>query len=201
VWIKICGITSAAARDAALEQGVDAIGFVFAESVRRLAPLEAARLAEGARGRCACVAVMRHPSQALLDEVLEVVRPDVLQSDAADLAQLRLPAALTCLPVWRAPPATTEALPARLLFEGARSGSGVRSDWPAAARLVARTELVLAGGLDATNVGAAIAAVRPFGVDVSSGVEATPGVKSPAAIAAFVHSVRAAARALREEHT
>jgi phosphoribosylanthranilate isomerase len=201
MWIKICGITSAAARDAALEQGVDAVGFVFAASVRRLQPPEAAQLAAAVRGRCACVAVMRHPSQALLDEVLSLVRPDLLQSDAVDLLRLRLPATLALLPVLRAAPAAAEPLPARVLFEGPHSGSGQPGDWPAAARLARRTELVLAGGLNAGNVGAAIAAVRPFGVDVSSGVETTPGVKSPAAIAAFVHSARAAARTLSEEHT
>jgi len=200
MWIKICGITSAEARDAALEQRVDAVGFVFAASARRLEPNVAAQLAAGVRGRCACVAVMRHPSQALLDEVLALVRPDLLQSDAADLLHLKLPATLACLPVLRALPAAGEPLPARVLFEGAQSGSGQPSDWPAAATLARRTDLVLAGGLNAGNVGAAIAAVRPFGVDVSSGVETTPGVKSPAAIAAFVHSARAAARALSEEN-
>ena len=85
-------------------------------------------------------------------------------------------------------------LPPRLLFEGARSGTGRTADWSAAQALARRTQLVLAGGLNAGNVAAAIAAVRPFGVDVSSGVEEAPGVKSPAAIADFVQAVRAAAR-------
>ena len=123
-------------------------------------------------------------------------RPDVLQSDAADLATLRLPQTLALLPVLRGAPAASVPLPPRLLFEGARSGSGRTADWGAAQALAQRTQLVLAGGLTPGNVGEAIAAVRPFGVDVSSGVEERPGLKSPAAIGDFVQAVRAAARAM-----
>ena len=83
-------------------------------------------------------------------------------------------------------------LPERLLFEGPASGSGELSDWQAARALATRTALVLAGGLDAANVASAIAAVQPFGVDVSSGVEERPGLKSAAAIVKFVAAVRAA---------
>jgi phosphoribosylanthranilate isomerase len=195
MWIKICGLTSAEAVTAALEHAVDALGFVFAESVRRVTPAQAAQLSQRARGRAPCVAVMRQPSQRLLDEVLAVFRPDVLQSDAADLAALRLPQTLALLPVLRGAPAASVPLPPRLLFEGARSGSGRTADWDAAQALAQRTQLVLAGGLTPGNVGEAIATVRPFGVDVSSGVEGRPGVKSPAAIGDFVQAVRAAARA------
>jgi phosphoribosylanthranilate isomerase len=191
MWIKICGMTSAAAVAAALAAGVDALGFVFAESVRQLTPQAAARLAARARGRACCVAVMRHPSQRALDDILSVFQPDLLQTDAADFAALRLPAALGRLPVVRAgeAPAT---LPPRLLFEGPASGAGRLVDWRAAGALARRTELVLAGGLSAANVARAIAAVQPFGVDVSSGVEERPGVKSPDAIAEFVTAARAA---------
>jgi phosphoribosylanthranilate isomerase len=86
-------------------------------------------------------------------------------------------------------------LPAWMLFEGPLSGVGMRSDWSAARELARRTQLVLAGGLTPGNVAAAIAAVEPFGVDTSSGVESRPGVKSPAAIAQFVTAARRAARA------
>jgi len=81
----------------------------------------------------------------------------------------------------------------RLLFEGPVSGVGSTSDWSAAAQLARTTQLVLAGGLNATNIADAIAAVRPFGVDVSSGVEASPGIKDPARIHEFVQRARAAA--------
>jgi len=190
MWIKICGMTTAAAVEAALEARVEAIGFVFARSVRQLAPERAAVLARPARGRVRCVAVTRHPTQASVDEIVRVFAPDILQSDAEDLAQLRLPAALEALPVLREGSAVP--LPGRILFEGPASGSGTVSDWGVAAALARRTQLVLAGGLNAVNVAAAIAQVQPFGVDVSSGVEERPGVKSPAAIVSFVEAVRGA---------
>jgi len=175
-----------------MEAQVDAIGFVFASSVRKLTPGVAATLARPARGRVRCVAVMQHPTQAAVDEVLRTFAPDLLQSDAGDFARLRLPAALETLAVVREGAELPVPLPARILFEGPASGRGRVSDWSLAAALASRTELVLAGGLSEANVAAAIAQVHPFGVDVSSGVEASPGVKSPAAIARFVAAVRAA---------
>jgi len=192
MWIKVCGMTTAEAVTAALDAGVDAIGFVFAESVRQVTPQTAAALARPARGRVRCVAVTRHPTQRAVAEILNVFRPDLLQTDAADIAALRLPATLERLPVVREGEAPPETLPRRLLFEGPASGQGQLSDWAAARSLAAHSELVLAGGLSATNVGAAIAAVQPFGVDVSSGVEERPGLKSPAHIVSFVAAVRRA---------
>ena len=195
MWIKICGMTTAAAVSAALAAGADAIGFVFAESSRRLTPQAAAQLAAPVRGRICCVAVTRHPTQAALDEIVATFAPDLLQTDVADFITLRVPATLKRLPVLRAGEAAPAALPQRILFEGSASGSGALSDWEAARGLARRTELVLAGGLHAANVAAALAAVRPWGVDVSSGVESEPGVKSPAGIMKFVAAARAAARA------
>lgn len=198
MWIKICGLTTPEAVHAALELDVDALGFVFADSVRRVAPAAARALAQPAHGRALRVAVMRHPRQDELDEVLEVFAPDLLQSDAADLARLRLPASLAVLPVVRERAALPVPLPPRLLFEGTSSGSGRQSDWRSAHALARRSELVLAGGLTAANVGEAIAAVRPFGVDVSSGVESRPGLKSPAAIERFVCAARIGAMQFTE---
>lgn len=195
MWIKICGMTSEEAVTAALEARADAVGFVFAESPRQLTPARAAHLARAARGRVRCVAVTRHPTQATVDEILEMFAPDVLQTDLSDLERLALPAALERLPVLRVGAEVPAGLPGRILFEGPRSGSGSVSDWSAARRLARRTELILAGGLNAANVGAAIAAVRPFGVDVSSGVELKPGMKNPAEIAGFVRAARAASEA------
>jgi len=194
MWIKICGLTSAAAVARALELQVDAVGFVFAPSVRRVSAQAALELAAPARGRVRCVAVMRHPQPEELAEVLEVFAPDVLQSDAADFATLKLPAQLERLPVLRDGEEVPPELPGRLLYESAVSGSGRTSDWRAARQLARRTQLVLAGGLRAANVAQAIARVRPCGVDVSSGVEERPGLKSPAAMERFVHAVRAAAQ-------
>ena len=192
MWIKICGMTTAAAVEAALEARVEAIGFVFARSVRELLPESAAALARPARGRVRCVAGTRHPTQAAVDEIVRVFAPDLLQSDAEDLARLRLPAALETLAVVRGGGALPAPLPGRILFEGPSSGTGAVSDWSAAGALARRTQLVLAGGLNALNVADALAQVRPFGVDVSSGVEERPGVKAPDAIRSFVAAVRTA---------
>lgn len=192
MWIKICGLTTPDAVRAALEAGVDAMGFVFSPSPRQLPPQTAAALARPARGRTLCVAVFAAPSQAEVDGVLEHFRPDLLQADAASLAGLRLPSALDLLPVYRSDAATPARVPPRLLFEGARSGTGTQADWLRANALARTTRLVLAGGLSADNVEAAIGFVRPHGVDVSSGVEQQRGVKSPVEIQRFVTAARAA---------
>jgi phosphoribosylanthranilate isomerase len=197
LWIKICGLTTPEAVSAALDAGVEAIGFVFADSPRRVTPEQARRLAAPARGKLRCVAVTRHPGQGLLGEILAGFQPDVLQTDAQDLEQLRLPRALELLPVLRTP-TDRRALPERLLFEGAASGAGRVCDWSTAADVARRTRLILAGGLHPGNVAEAIAAVRPFGVDVSSGVELRPGVKDPAAIERFVAAARGAGTIVQE---
>ena len=202
MWVKVCGMTTPEAVAAALEAGADAIGFVFAKSVREVTPAAARALAAPARGRVACVAVTQHPEARALQEILAAFAPDLLQTDATDLEALAA-AGVQCpvLPVFRAggPPSGSssrplpEPLPTKLLFEGPVSGTGETADWERARELALRTRLVLAGGLRPANVERAIARVRPYGVDVSSGVESRPGVKSPALILEFVKAARAAA--------
>lgn len=195
VWIKICGLTSEEGVSAAVHAGADAIGFVFAPSKRQITAGEAKRLAALAPHTLKRVAVMLHPTQAQLDEVCEAFAPDVLQTDAEDLLTLKVPRLLELMPVIR-DDRRAAPLPSRLLFEGAVSGTGMTADWTQAASLAAKTQLVLAGGLNAGNVSAAIKAVRPFGVDVSSGVERAPGIKDANKISEFVHAARAAAEQL-----
>jgi phosphoribosylanthranilate isomerase len=192
LWIKICGLTTREAVAAAVAAKVDAVGFVFAPSKRRVTPAQAATLAREVPAHIARVAVMLHPAQELVDEVCSVFAPDIVQTDAEDFAGLRLPEGVARLPVMRDGQAVTQPLPARLLYEGKSSGVGATADWDAARALAPRTQLILAGGLNEHNVAQAIAAVRPFGVDVSSGVESAPGVKDPRRIEAFVHAARAA---------
>ena len=187
LWIKICGMTTPQAVEASLAANVDAIGFVFAQSVRKVTPAEASSLAAPARGRVVCAAVTRHPTQQLIDEIIEVFQPDLLQTDSDDLRGLRLPRELQLLPVFRS---EAHNLPPRLLFEGHTSGSGRTADWNTASQLARQTELILAGGLNATNVAIAVATVNPFGVDVSSGVEERPGIKSQTEIMRFVSAAR-----------
>ncbi len=204
MWIKICGMTSADAITAAAEAQVDAIGFVFAPSPRQVTPGRAAQLAALAPPGILRVAVAQHPVQENVDEICRILKPDYFQTDVEDLRELRIPAHVQVLPVVRFGRQTPNPLPGRMLFEGPTSGSGETADWGRAAELARQTEVILAGGLSAHNVGEAIQAVRPFGVDVSSGVEALPGVKDPQRIHEFVRATRAAARiratAHREQH-
>jgi phosphoribosylanthranilate isomerase len=192
LWIKICGLTSAAGIAAAVGAGADAVGFVFAPSRRRVSAAQAAELGRAVPGHVARIAVMQHPTQTSLDEVWQVFRPDVLQTDWSDLSSLHVPAGLAVMPVLRAGQPMQGVLPGRMLLEGAVSGAGLTTDWSLAAQLARRTQLVLAGGLNLGNVAQAIAQVCPFGIDVSSGVESAPGQKDPALIEQFIGAARSA---------
>lgn len=195
LWVKVCGLRSADALAAAVAAGVDAVGFVFhADSPRNLDAGDARELAAGVPAGIDKVAVFLHPSQDLLDQAIAAVRPDWVQTDAADFLTLRLPAGQRVLPVLRSgqPYSADQPLPARFLLESARSGAGEQADWSQAAAWATRGELILAGGLDPDNVAAAIERVRPFGVDVSSGVEHGRGLKDPVLIRNFVNAARAA---------
>ena len=191
--IKICGLSSAADVAAAVRAGADAIGFVFADSPRRVTSRIAADAARSVPEAVTKVAVMRHPSNAEWQRVLEHFVPDALQADAADFAALDLPASVAPWPVYREGGIEPEAAMAGpWLYEGPSSGIGKTVDWRRAAKLACRGRMLLAGGLSPANVGGAIAAVRPWGVDVSSGVESAPGQKDPSLISLFIAAARAA---------
>lgn len=192
-WIKICGLTTPDAVEAAVTAGVDAVGFVFhAPSPRDVSPGRARALAEGVPQGVLRVAVTMRPTQALVDALVDALEPDMLQADADALSALRLPPGLATLPVFRTGGAAPATWPVRFVYEGAASGRGLRADWGAARDHARSGQLILAGGLSPDTVAAAIVAVAPFGVDVSSGVERAPGVKDPARIRAFVEAARAA---------
>jgi phosphoribosylanthranilate isomerase len=192
MFVKICGMNSPEAIAAGVEAGVDALGFVFAPSPREVTPEQAVALCVGLPATIKRIAVMRHPAPELWRRVLEVFAPDWLQTDADDLPGIRLPKGCEPLPVFRDGNAPADSdLPDRLLFEGTQSGSGRLADWDEARGLAHVTEVVLAGGLNAENVAAAIRFVKPWGVDVSSGVERARGEKDPAKIKEFVARVRA----------
>jgi phosphoribosylanthranilate isomerase len=199
VFVKICGLSTPRAVSEAIHAGADAIGFVFAESPRQVTPKRAAQLCRDVSPAIIRVAVMRNPTQDEWRRVADEFAPDWLQTEAGDFARLDLPEGITRLPVFRDTPAldmTAFSHEELVLFEAAESGQGVQADWQRAADLVAGMgadrQLVLAGGLTPGNVGAAIATVRPWGVDVSSGVESRRGVKDPERIAAFMAAVREA---------
>jgi phosphoribosylanthranilate isomerase len=189
-WIKICGITTPEAVWVAQGAGVDAIGFVFADSPRRVTPGQARRLAAGVRGRMACCAVVRGTAQAEVDEIVRVLRPDVLQVDVGELASLKLPRTLEVLAVASARSPAPDILPERLLVERPPQDDDAGWDEAGLQRLARRTRLILAGGLDAENVGGIMRTVSPFGVDVSRGVETAPGIKNHDLIRRFVRAAR-----------
>ena len=194
--MKICGLSTPRAVAAAVEAGADAVGFVFAESPRRVTPKRARQLCAGLSPVVIRVAVMRHPAAAEWQAVADGFEPDWLQTDAADFAGLDVAERFGRLP--RLPGfagAGCRATDEPVLFEAAVSGQGALADWQRAAGLARAHKLVLAGGLTPDNVGEAIATVRPWGVDVSSGVESKRGVKDVGRIAAFLQAVREAEQA------
>ena len=189
--IKICGLRDPRAIGAAIDAGANAVGFVFTESIRRIEPGEAAELASGLPASVKKVAVMRHPDVALWRTVLDVFEPQVVQTDAADFGYLHVPPGIETWPVYREGEAL-ENLPARFVYEGGKSGSGQTVDWQRAAKIAAAGRMILAGDLKPKNVAKAIRTVRPYGVDVSSGVESAPGIKDVNRIRAFIAAARAA---------
>ncbi|MEM7083104.1 MAG: phosphoribosylanthranilate isomerase [Pseudomonadota bacterium] len=193
MWIKLCGLTTHDDVAVAVACGVSAIGFVFAESPRAVLPQRAAELAAVVPDNIATVAVMLRPGQAELGTVLRAFSPDYVQADWQALRTLTLPNGIEAMPVHRERDgAPLPDAPHPFVYEGIGSGQGKAVDWPIAAACANGRHLILAGGLDPDNVGEAVRAVAPFGVDVSSGIERERGVKDPARMRAFVTNVRRA---------
>lgn len=192
VMVKVCGMTDSAAVEAAVAANVDAIGFVFfKKSPRNVTPAEARTLASDIPKHIRRIAVMLHPEASLWQEVEEVFQPDVLQTDSDDFAYLSVAQGVEQWPVYREGSVDDEtALPETYVYEGRKSGHGQTVDWSRAANIAKRGQMILAGGLSIENVGDAILQVRPFGVDVSSAVESSPGKKDAAKIVAFTAAAR-----------
>lgn len=214
IEVKICGLSTAEALDAALEAGADLVGFVHFPRSPRHVPLEAApALVARVGGRARTVLLLVDPDDATLDAAVAAFRPDIIQLHGREtperVAEIR---ARTGRPVMKAlPVARAEDLaqvPAyarvadRLLFDAKPlpddalpGGNGRPFDWRLLAGLDPGRPVMLSGGLDAGNVSQALSVIRLDGVDVSSGVETAPGVKSADKIFAFVRAARAAAAA------
>lgn len=198
VLVKICGLSEKHHVADAVEAGADALGFVFAQSPRRVTPTAARSIAEDVPAHIRRVAVMLHPSNEEWLAVLENFAPDVLQTDAADFKGLDVPEQVERWPVYRqggegqCEPDTTNVY----VYEGPKSGKGETVDWSAAARLASHGNMVLAGGLRPDNVAKAIRTVRPFGIDASSGLESAPGRKDSDRIRDFISAARAAEKTL-----
>lgn len=195
LMVKICGLTEAEDVAAAVDAGADALGFVFAESPRRVTPEQAAGISRDVPRHVLRVAVMQHPGQEDWQAVAKVFAPDVLQTDAGDYASLDVDADVRRWPVYREHGvAVPDPAPAEYVYEGAASGQGRTVDWRRAADIAINERMILAGGLGPDNVADAVAAVRPWGVDASSSLEREPGRKDPARMTAYVAAAKAAAR-------
>lgn len=190
--VKICGLKYAATVDIAIDAGADAVGFVFAESVRQVTARHAAFIAANVPEHILRVAVMLHPTAEEWEEVNTIFCPDVLQTDVEDFEYLDVPDEVTRWPVIReGSEPGEENLPNVLVYEGRTSGKGETVDWDTAHSLARRAQLILAGGLSHKNVAEAIREVGPYGVDVSSGVETASGEKDADLIREFIETVRA----------
>ena len=211
VLVKICGLKTPDALDAALEASADMVGFVFFPPSPRNLGIEAARiLGERVKGRAKKVALSVDATDAELDRLVEALRPDMLQLHGKETPD-RVVAVHSRfhLPVMKALPIETRAdlspihLYAKvadwLLFDGRApreatrpGGLGKAFDWNLLENVAPGVPFMLSGGLDAGNVIEALRIARAPAVDVSSGVERAPGEKDPQKIRAFVRAVREA---------
>lgn len=191
-WVKICGLTRVDDVVAVEEAGADAIGLVLAESPRHVEPDRAAALVAATSLPAYLVTVdlaPRHVETLLARTGAAGLQPHGADAVAAAEAAQRVGAAVLFPLVGRGT-VRWEEVPegARALVDGPRPGSGTRIDWePLRA---APIPFVLAGGLDPENVRAAVAASGAVGVDVSSGVESSPGRKDPARVRTFVERAK-----------
>lgn len=199
--IKICGLTRDEDVKCAVSSGAHAIGFVFAQSPRRISAETAARLAGQVPPGILRVGLFLDQDKAEIDRVLDTVPLDVLQFHGRETEQqcnvFGLPwLKAVAMEDERSLEQAVRAYPGAmgLLLDshqaGRRGGSGRVFDWSLVQSVT--KPIWLAGGLDALNVAKAISVVRPYAVDVSSGVESAPGVKDTGKISAFIEAVRKA---------
>jgi phosphoribosylanthranilate isomerase len=200
MFVKICGITNEDDALLAVALGADAVGFVFAPSVRQIPVRHAYDISRRLPPEILTVGVFR---DAAPDRVIEQVRAAGLK--AAQLHGNETPEVTEA--VHRQIPYVIQAFPAGsnaleraaehgadvVLVDSATPGSGMVFDWSLVDQAPLGLKILLAGGLTPANVGIAIARVKPWGVDVSSGIEREPGRKDPVLLKEFIEAARAAA--------
>lgn len=208
--VKICGLSTRETLDTALDAGADMVGFVFfPPSPRHLSLVAARELGNQVQGRAAKVALTVDADDALLGNIVEALRPDILQlhgketlTRVRDIKQkfglqvmkviaVETAADLGALPGY-ADVADRILFDARAPAEATRPGGlGAAFDWRLLEQLELKRPFMVSGGLDARNIAEAIRITRTGGVDVSSGVERSPGIKDPEMIRAFIRAARA----------
>lgn len=198
VRVKICGLTSLEDATMAVALGADALGFVFAESPRRVSPELVRRIVRALPPLALTVGVFVDESVKEVQRVREFCGLDYVQLHGRESqsAALRLGRrVIKALVIDDAPP-PAEAYPKATLLLDAPKGRprparGPGFDWSLALEAARRRPVILAGGLNPDNVRLAVQTVRPFAVDVSSGVEKEPGRKDHARVAAFIARAKA----------
>lgn len=207
--VKICGISTPDTLDAALQAGADMVGFVRYPKSPRHVDLDQGRALSGrAAGKALRVLLVVDADDGALDEAVAALAPDMLQLHGSETPQrvAAIGARFGC-PVMKAIGVSEASDLARarpyagvadhLLFDAKPDagalpgGNGLAFDWRLLAELDPARGFMLSGGLNSGNVAQAIAVARPWAVDVSSGVERSPGEKDPQAIEAFIRAARA----------
>ncbi|WP_322514747.1 phosphoribosylanthranilate isomerase [Rhodopseudomonas palustris] len=210
VVVKICGLSTCDTLEAAVAAGADMLGFVFFPASPRHVGLDLARqLGDQIGSRAAKVALTVDASDALIRDVVDALAPDLLQLHGKESPErIRAIKHTFGLPVMKAVAVATAddlaALPAyaaasdRILFDARPpkdalrpGGLGVPFDWALLSGLALPVPFMVSGGITPGNVAEALRVTRAGGVDVSSGVETTPGVKDPELIRSFIRAARA----------
>ena len=200
MFVKICGITSESDALLAVAMGAHAVGFVFAPSNRQLAPARAADIVKRLPPEILTVGVFRDDAPERVVEIVQQTGLAAAQLHGHETAAAtrwireRVRVVIKAFPggdpeLQRAPDYGADVV----LLDSASPGSGRVFDWSLAEGAPSGLRVMLAGGLHPDNVGEAIERVRPWGVDVATGVEASPGVKDPIKLRAFINAANAAA--------
>lgn len=197
MMVKICGITRAEDAVAAVGCGASAIGFIFwPGSPRFVDPYRARQIARLLPPFVTTVGVFVNQAAAYVNDVAALVPLAAVQLHGDETPAFAGDIHRPVLKAVGAAPSMEVDWPSSvtLLVDAVdpvkRGGTGARADWTLAAALARRRRVVLAGGLTPANVADAVAAVRPFGIDVSSGVEAAPGIKDAAKLAALFDALQ-----------
>jgi phosphoribosylanthranilate isomerase len=205
VMVKICGITTEADALLAVGMGAAAVGFVFAPSPRQMRPGEVADIVKRLPHETLTVGVFRDESPKRVIEIVNQIGLHAAQLHGVESAEdsrwisQRVGTTIKAFPAGHRNIGRFDEYGARyLLIDGANPGSGELFDWRLAEGVVDPDRLIVSGGLDASNVGQAIAHLHPWGVDVSSGVESSPGAKDPGKLRDFIAAVRQADKELLE---
>ncbi len=199
MWVKICGVTSEEDALLAVAMGADAVGFVFAPSPRQMSPSAVHSITRRLPPEIVTVGVFRDESPQRVVEVVNRAGLRVAQlhgnesREDCGYVSVRVPVVIKAFQAGDGRLARAGEYGADIIMLDAPGpGSGKVFDWRLAEGAPRGRRLVLAGGLDPTNVADAIRTVHPWGVDVSSGVESSPGRKDPTKIRAFVQAAKAA---------